>query len=148
MDKPFDRSMKALSDLDPPTLMKLTDEWPSAKIVRVPRLNLEHSPPVMQADWLYLIETEAGAEIFHCEVNTYYRGNIGEHLTESAMSLHLQYHKPVRSIVILLKERSPGFSDPGYYAFQMGELWVRHAYHVKRLWEIDAEKVLKLGRPE
>lgn len=110
------------------------------------RWRRERSPELpavkRQADLVWEVEREDGRPgLLHVELQTAVDRGIGERLAEYGIRCWREYHLPVRSVVVYVREARNVPDGPFIIAWGDDET-LRYRFDVVRLWTIPRERVL------
>jgi len=96
-----------------------------------------------QADIVWEVEDADGQRwLLHIELQTKPDADMGERLAEYAIRLWRRDHRPLRSLVVFLRQARTVPESPFVIYDHLGRESLRYNYDVLRLWEIPQERVL------
>jgi predicted transposase YdaD len=141
VSKPYDATIKDLAAVGPADFVSWFD-GPTTQAVTV--LNVDLSTVTTAADVVFGIG-DPMAEILHLDAQA--GPSATKHLDVLAYNvlLHRQYHVPVHSCVLLLREQAehPNMTGRVQYAARPQRGKMDFGFEVIRLWEIPAEQLLR-----
>jgi hypothetical protein len=141
MSKPYDATIKDLAAVGPADFVSWFD-GPTTQAVTL--LNVDLSTVTTAADVVFGIGDPI-TEILHLDAQA--GPSATKHLDVLAYNvlLHRQYHVPVRSIVLLLREQAvhPNMTGRVQYGTRPERGRMDFVFEVIRLWETPAEQLLR-----
>ncbi len=120
---------------------------PGVEVVLEP-LRAESAPPVVMPDYVASLSVaNEDPGILHVEFFLRYRSDVPGTMARYGGSLAWQYRRPVRSVLLLLRNDNVPEEIPEVGEFTIGETVIRHPFRTVRLWELDPAPVLDSGDP-
>ena len=146
INKPFDRIAKDFADEAPGVFLRLLKIVPPGSTL-VP-FRAETSPPALLPDYVGLLSMPKRRKvIFHVEFFARYHSRIPRQIARYGGSLAWQHKRPVRSVLLLLREEGVPREVPAFGEYAIGGTVLRHPFETVRLWELDPGPVLESGDP-
>ena len=148
INKPFDRIAKEFAEEAPAVFLRLLGIAPPGVEFKLEQLRAETAPPILMPDYVASLDI-AGQEpcTFHVEFFLNYRKDIPATMARYGGSLAWHYLRPVKSVLLLLRDQNVPDEIPDVGEFGVGETKVRHPFRTVRLWELDPTPVLSAGDP-
>ena len=148
INKPIDRIAKEFADEVPLLLLRILGIAPPGVEVTLEPLRPETAPPVLMPDYVAAMAI-AGQEpcILHAEFSLEYRKEIPSKIARYGGNLAWQYQRPVKSLLLLLRNQGVPDNIPLVGEYRIGETRLSHPFKTVRLWELDPEPLLSAGDP-
>ena len=145
INKPFDRIVKDFAAEAPMVFLRLLGIAPLGTLET---LRAESAPHIVMPDYVSLLSIPGQDPCtFHVEFFLRYRSDVPGKMARYGGSLAWQYQRPVKSVLLLLKNDSVPDEVPAVGECVIGETRMSHAFRTVRLWELDPEPVLAFGDP-
>lgn len=145
MGRPFDSIFKSLAEEDPRALLYLVGMLPLNTDAQVESLPREFNSLDLVIDHAYQVTDRRGKRVVHFEAQAYYRHNVPHRIGRYAAALAITYELPVTPVLVLLSERGAPATIPDRHTMKQGNLIMKVRYRVVKLWDLDANVVLKSG---
>ena len=148
INKPIDRIAKEFADEVPMILLRILGIAPPGAEITLEPLRPETAPPVLMPDYVATLAI-TGQEpcIFHVEFALEYRKEIPPKIACYGGNLAWQYQRPVKSVLLLLRDQGVPDDIPTVGEHAIGETRLSHPFRTVRLWELDPEPLLSSGDP-
>ena len=148
INKPFDRIAKEFAEEAPLLFLHLLGIAPPGSKVVLEPLRPETAPQVVMPDYVASLSIDGKNPcIFHVEFFLQYRKDVPTTMARYGGSLAWQYLRPVKSILLLLRDEGVPDDIPASGEFAFGETRLTHPFRTVRLWDLDPEPVLSSGDP-
>lgn len=144
MSKPFDAATKYLIDLSPRDWLAAAGERLEPDAVLEP-FDADLSTVSADADRLIRLSNVATPCVYHIELQASYDARFDERVFRYNALTRYEYRLPVRSIAFLLRKAADGSRITGGLREGSGVHELRFAYSVVRVWEQDAQALLRGG---
>lgn len=143
-NKPYDSAFKDLAEQDPEGLLLLIGALPpGAQINPLPR---EVTRPALLPDQPYEVISPAAHFITHIEAQTRYAPPVPDRFVDYGAQLWLKYRLPVHCYLLVYLPPGMPADAPTSATVSAGGVKITVEYTIVRLWELNAEAALQLGR--
>ncbi len=145
-DKPYDQAFKFLAEQDAESLLVLLGYLQPGERAEIEVLPRELRAAAILPDQPYRVLTAREHSIVQVEAQAWFDKSMLARYGEYGVRSRISYRLPIRCYVLLLTKRGlpKGLRTQG--VIDAGDIQIKVRYHLIKLWEISARKVLAMNR--